>query len=268
MAYIQRHFMTFCTALVLVASVGCDATPKTAPAPSTEPTIQPHAEESSINPDEEYEEGSNFVLRKDFKNAIKHLTLAIDHWGDRPGIHHLHYERGVAYECNEDYDKSIEDLTKAIEINPSVYALFSRAKAYCGKYDYSRALRDYSDAVEMRPNDFRSLNAAAWLLACSPIDTDRNGTRALELATRACEETSYEDYICVDTLACAYANIGEFQKAVEWETEARDLYVAQEEVHDGPGAIEFTFELVKYEEKLKLFREATPFRELARRPVK
>ena len=44
--------------------------------------------------------------------------------------------------------------------------------------------------------------------------------RARECATRACELTEWKSAECVDTLAAAYAEHGEFDKAIEWETQA------------------------------------------------
>jgi tetratricopeptide (TPR) repeat protein len=210
-----------------------------------------------IDPEKEFERGRLLTFRRDFEPGIRHLSNAIENWRDRPDLHKLYYSRGVAYESIGEYDKSINDLTQAIEIHSDMYSFFSRGKAYFGNKDYHAALSDFLTAVKLGPSDYRSLNAAAELLASSPVDSDRNGSLALELAKRACDETSYEDYICLDTLACAYGETGDFQDAVEWELKARDMFVDECEE---PASIDFALTLIEYEDKLELFRSGKPFR--------
>lgn len=127
--------------------------------------------------------------------------------------------------------------------------------------DFHAAAADYITAVELEPNDFRSLNAAAWLLSSSPIDGDRDGVRAKKLATKACKLTSYEDRICIDTLASACAELGDFTNALKWQIKARDMFLEEHEVKDGPDAIEVGLQVMEYEDKIALFRSGHPFRE-------
>ena len=48
------------------------------------------------------------------------------------------------------------------------------------------------------------------MLATSPDAKLRNGRRAIELATRACELTKYKAAYILSTLAAAYAETGDF----------------------------------------------------------
>ena len=190
-----------------------------------------------------------------------HLTYAIEHWGDLPDIQMPYHYRGVAYEILGEYDKSIADLTKAIELHPNVYSHYSRGKAYGRKKNYHLALADYLSAVHISPDDYRSLNAAAWLLSCSPIDSDRDGKRAVELAKKALEEIPYFDWICLDTLACAYAETGDFKNGVKYMLEAKKVYVDDFEAGLGPEPKEYAEELEKFQNKVDLFESGKPFRE-------
>jgi lipopolysaccharide biosynthesis regulator YciM len=74
------------------------------------------------------------------------------------------------------------------------------------------------------------LNNLAWLLATSPDDAIRDGARAIELATKACEETEWKQAHIVSTLAAGYAEAGDFAKAREYSQKAVDLGGESDEV--------------------------------------
>ncbi len=59
-----------------------------------------------------------------------------------------------------------------------------------------------------------NLNNLAWTLATSKETNIRNGTRAVQLAERACDLTHYRETILVGTLAAAYAETGRFDDAI------------------------------------------------------
>ena len=88
----------------------------------------------------------------------------------------------------------------------------------------------------------------AWLWATCPDAKYRDGKRAVESATRACELSEWKFAVFIDALAAAYAEAGDFEAAVKWQTKANGLYAAA-------GA------RAKGEERLKLYREKKPYRE-------
>jgi hypothetical protein len=71
-------------------------------------------------------------------------------------------------------------------------------------------------------------NNLAWRLATGP-DGVRDGKRAIEHATRACELTNWRDPGIIDTLAAAYAAAGDFDKAVEYLKKALSFPEAEKE---------------------------------------
>jgi Flp pilus assembly protein TadD len=77
----------------------------------------------------------------------------------------------------------------------------------------------WQEAVRHNPNFAIARNDLAWLLATGP-DGVRDGKRAVEHATRACELTASKTPSYIDTLAAAYAETGEFDKAVKYHEQA------------------------------------------------
>jgi tetratricopeptide (TPR) repeat protein len=119
---------------------------------------------------------------------------------------------------------------------------------------HADAIADYEEAVKNIPEEDDDLsgvlNNLSWVLSTSPEDSVRNGDRALETGLKACELTEYKRSHILSTLAAAYAELGQFDKAIEWSTKAVEL-----------GAKEETEQLEQLKEELKSYQEKKPWRE-------
>jgi tetratricopeptide (TPR) repeat protein len=91
------------------------------------------------------------------------------------------------------------------------------------------------------------LSSLAFFLATTPADALRDGRRAIDLARQACEATDYKQSTSLDALAAAYAEIGDFQAAIQWAEKAVQL------VPDDESRSE-------YEKHLQSFRAQRPWR--------
>jgi tetratricopeptide (TPR) repeat protein len=137
--------------------------------------------------------------------------------------------RAEVWASKKDFDKSIADCSEAIRLDPkNCWLLGNRAAAWKVKKDYSKALADYDEAVRLAPKNAGALNSQALLLATCPDAKHRDGKRAIESATRACELTGWKDPYKLATLAAAYAESGNFPKAIEWQQTANTLYASEE----------------------------------------
>ena len=87
----------------------------------------------------------------------------------------------------------------------------------------AEALQEYREAVRLHPNDPVALNNLAWSLAANPRPELRNGREAVELAGKAVELTGQQQPVFMGTLAAAYAEDGQFAKAVETAEKARAI---------------------------------------------
>jgi tetratricopeptide (TPR) repeat protein len=119
---------------------------------------------------------------------------------------------------------------------------------------HTDAIADYEQAVKNIPEDDDDLsgilNNLSWVLSTSPEDSVRNGDRALEAGLKACELTQYNKSHILSTLAAAYAELGQFDKAIEWSTKAVEL-----------GAKEENEQLEQLKEELKSYQDKKPWRE-------
>jgi WD40 repeat protein len=119
-----------------------------------------------------------------------------------------------------------------------------------------QTLNDWQEAFEVKrrvlgDEDPNMLNGIAWLLATFPMADLRNGTKAIEYATKACELTKWKNANIIDTLAAAYAEAGDFDSAIKWQKEAINLLTEKEPPGWQAG----------FEERLKLYQSGKPYRE-------
>lgn len=138
-----------------------------------------------------------------------------------PGDEESQLQLGMFYAAENQPYKAIEILTKVLERDPdNLFALRSRADALLAVGKQAEAIADYEKALAQEPDDSHVLNNLSWVLSTSPDEKIRNGKRALELAQKACEVTEYKQAHILSTLAAAHAELGDFDKAVEWSTKA------------------------------------------------
>jgi Flp pilus assembly protein TadD len=85
------------------------------------------------------------------------------------------------------------------------------------------AIQHYRQALAVDSNNPAALNNLAGILATASRLELRNGEEAVQLATQAVELTDGRVPLFIGTLAAAYAETGQFSKAVEMARIARAL---------------------------------------------
>jgi tetratricopeptide (TPR) repeat protein len=135
----------------------------------------------------------------------------------------LVFQLGLFYVANEQPRKGIEKFTSVLEANADNWrALRSRGDAYLSIAQQAAAIQDYETALKIQPDEEGVLNNLAWVLCTSPDEKLRNGKRALELAEKAAQASDYKKGFILSTLAAAYAETGDFEKARQWSQKAID----------------------------------------------
>jgi tetratricopeptide (TPR) repeat protein len=182
---------------------------------------------------------------RDFKQAIADLEELLKIAPDNAT---LLAQIGILYQGTKQPRAAIEKFDAALKQDKGLFmALRGRADAYLSIGKQAEAISDYEQAIKVNPKDSGVLNNLAWVLATSPNEKLRDGKRAIELATTACEVTEYKEAHILSTLAAAYAESGQWDEAVKWSKKAVEL--------GGEGIDEqLKKELASYEQK-KPWRE-------------
>jgi tetratricopeptide (TPR) repeat protein len=158
--------------------------------------------------------------------------------------------RGEIHEAKKEYDAALKDFTAAIKLdNKFAGAYNNRGIVYKKTKEYKRALADYRTALKLNPQSDGALNNLAYLMAACPDEEVRNGKKAIEYATKACERADWKRWEMLDTLAIANAEAGNFTEAVRLEKKAMELGVP-----DKPDQEALT-------ERLKLFEASKAYHE-------
>ena len=116
---------------------------------------------------------------------------------------------------------ALADFDRATEIDPAYgEPYYYRARIWKRKGATERVVREYETLIERNPNHALGHQGLAWTLSTSEDPRVHNPRRAVKEATLACELTHWNDANCLDTLAAACADSGDFPVAVKWEDRA------------------------------------------------
>jgi tetratricopeptide (TPR) repeat protein len=161
--------------------------------------------------------------------------------------------RAAAWVEHGEYEKAANDCSQAIRFEPAnAVAYYCRALARHLGRQYDRALSDYSAAILLAPDNASAYAGRAWLRATCPDTRYRDGAGAVRDALQACELSGWTDPNCLDNLAAAYAENGQFDYALKWQEKALEL----------PGLRNSHRE--NAQSRVKLYRASKPYRTAGR----
>jgi len=143
-------------------------------------------------------------------------------------------------------------FTEALRLQPDNPEFhYQYASALYASSKPADAVVHYREAIRLKPDFVPALNDLAWIRAASEDDKLRDGAEAVTLAERACDLTGRQQSVFMGTLAGAYAEAGQFPKAIVTAQKAFDL--AQ-----STGQSELA---ASQQRLLELYRSGKPYRD-------
>jgi protein O-mannosyl-transferase len=165
--------------------------------------------------------GKALVIQGKQAEAIVHFREALRLQGD---YEDAHFNLGVALMAQGQFTDAFAHLAEAVRLNPSrPEGRWRLAEALLSLGHIRESLAEHREALRRNPDLVGALNNLAWLLATYPIDQFRDGSEARELAEHACSLTGRQNPTVLGTLAAAYAEAGQFEKAATTAEEASRL---------------------------------------------
>ena len=164
-----------------------------------------------------------------------------------PDFGQAYFNRASYYRNLREYQLAIEDYQRSIKLDPRV------AEAYLGRgicYEslglWAEAVADFQEAISLGADKIPANKRLAWLYAACGDAKVRDGQKAVDYATKACGMADWKSPNCLESLAAAYAELGNFASAIQWQSKAIELAKNREQG-----------EMLRRQE---LYRQSQPYR--------
>jgi tetratricopeptide (TPR) repeat protein len=188
-------------------------------------------------------------------DAIAHYQKAL---AIRPDYFIASLSLSHAFLKKGEIDGAIVQSRAALSIQPeNADAHTNLAIALDEKGQTADAIMHYEKALEISPRSVSAENNLAWLLATCSNASLRSGDRALKLAQQADQLSGGANPVILRTIAAAYAETGQFSKAIEIGLEALRLATAQ-----GDSAL-----AAEVKKELAIYQVGLPYREAPNRSL-
>ncbi len=162
----------------------------------------------------------------DLDNRVTYYNRLIE---DYPDYARPRFLRGLAYYYQKEYDKTLADFLAASELgrdSPNLDLMIG--VTWLEKGNHEQALNHLQRQVAATPNEPYCLRILAYFHATCPRDEFRDGKKAVELAEAARKVTKEPPWEVLLSLAVAYAEVGDFEKAVPFAKQSLDAAPATE----------------------------------------
>ena len=189
------------------------------------------------------------INRGDLKAADQSIDAAIR---ADPSLWPALYTRARLLVAEGKYAEALRDCEVVLQKDSTFApAALLRAEANMKLGNYHVALKEVNHVISIRPRQqflAMAYNGRAWIYAACPDPALRNGRQAIQDAALACKLRFCKNSNTIDTLACAYAEMGDFDSAIRYERQAIAM------------GSESTYALRGFNEHLALFQQHRPAR--------
>ena len=174
-------------------------------------TLSKAAEALPNDPHIQAEYGRALFQMRRYQESIQAFELAVN---QAPNSGELHNSLGGALAVTGRMNEALAEFDAALKFQPrSEGALFNRGNVLERLGHQTEAMQSYAASLELNANHVNAANALAWILATSSDDKLRDGKKAVALAEKICALAKNSNPLFEDTLAAAYAEIGNFADA-------------------------------------------------------
>jgi tetratricopeptide (TPR) repeat protein len=165
--------------------------------------------------------GQNQLEKGDLEAAQRSLDTVIK---TDPTFYPAYYVRARVFLNRRKFQEAVQDCNEALRKDSTfAEAALLRAQANYHLGRYSESLKEIDHVISIRPRRdafARAYSDRAWFRLNCPDQSYRNGQQAVKDATAACKLIDWKDEDMIDTLATAYAEVGDFDSAVRYEEKA------------------------------------------------
>lgn len=189
------------------------------------------------------------MVWRNSETLFRHMIQSL---GNDPYRADILWRLGEVLALEKKYAEAAAAYEECIRVNPKSpngYNGLGEVLAEQGRW--KDALPYFSKALDAQPGFLRSLNNIAWNLATAADPAVRNGPMALDLARALDERSGIRNAQFLETLAAAYAETGQFDRAI-----------ATAEQIPAMAKLSGEFEVAARNERvLQLYRDRQPYRQ-------
>ncbi len=165
-----------------------------------------------------------WVSLGDYDKAIADCTEAIRIKPDHASAYNVRANAWFGKPEFEDLNAALADINAAIRLNDKhSYDYATRGAIYCVMHEFRAGGDDLRNAVRLAPTHAHALASLAIFYSICPTDELRDGRKAVELAKQACDLWKWKVPYGLYAIACASAEVGDFESAIKWQQKALDL---------------------------------------------
>ncbi len=169
--------------------------------------------------------GIALTSKGELDGALAHFQKALELDPHLPKAHH---NIAIILLRQGQLDQAVAHLQKELQVNPvSAEAHNDLGIAWSQQGRIDQAISEWQKTLELQPGNLNACCNLVWVFATFPDDGIRSGAKAVALGEHALKLSGEKDPRIYRLLAAAYAENGQFDKAIETAERGLELATKQ-----------------------------------------